>query len=167
MQRPSVFENVILPASYLIDGFVECRILGWGSFTCRILKVSLHYLSISRYLIEKSDTALIPNPVLCILLVIWKLLGLIASIMKSMICLVVSLFFSFIVLDTWWDLSKWRQLSFSLGTFSCTINLIIIFSGLPINWILDLLKWFSIFAILSVSHLIIFYLLGDFPDFIW
>lgn len=105
-----MFENVILPASYLIDGFVECRILGWGSFTFRILKVSLHYLSISRYLIEKSDTVLIPNPVLCILLVIWKLLGLIASITKSMICLVVSLFF-------------FHSLSWTLGgTFPCGDN---------------------------------------------
>lgn len=81
--------NVILPPSRLINGLAECRILGCGSFTLRILKVLVHYLPTFRDLIENSHTILIPNPfVKQLACSLWKLLGFIASVLNFMrICL--------------------------------------------------------------------------------
>lgn len=155
---PRMSGNVILPLSYLIDGLVECRILGWGSLTLRMWKVLLCYLPTSRDLIETSHTILIPNPfVKQLACSLRKILGFITGMLNFMrLCPGVNLFL-FIVLDTWWARSMWRQLAFNLGTFFCIINLIIsvlpfiyLFPGLHISWIFDLLEWSSIFPIPSV-----------------
>lgn len=54
---PHMFANVILH-SYLIDGLVQCRILGWGQL--RIWKVLFHYL-LWNPLIEICSYCLIPT----------------------------------------------------------------------------------------------------------
>lgn len=75
--------------------------------------------------------------------------------------------FSLIVLDIWWALSMWKQLSFSLGTLSCIINLVIPvlpFCCLLFVWTACklhigpsgmILYIFCLFC--SIFHLIVFY----------